>query len=171
MIYIIGCLCALLYLQRNIQLCQLYAAQNASWTSLYIVCCRVHNFAGVYFCRIKASRPTWEFCFKNLGGPRLHYKKKNVLQNFLSLVHDFWGTFANCFDTERSPDEWWPWIGQRRGKISEQTFQWHPRHWKLIFCLCMLLFKTSQSPVNVLSCFVPRFRPAPYSKYWGCGVY
>ncbi len=28
----------------------------------------------------------------------------NVLQNFLSLVHDCCGTFANCFDTERSPD-------------------------------------------------------------------
>ncbi len=27
----------------------------------------------------------------------------NVLQNFLSLVHDCCGTFANCFDTERSP--------------------------------------------------------------------
>ena len=29
----------------------------------------------------------------------------NVLQNFLSLVHDCCGTFANCFDTERSPVE------------------------------------------------------------------
>ena len=27
----------------------------------------------------------------------------NVLQYFLSLVHDCCGTFANCFDTERSP--------------------------------------------------------------------
>ncbi len=26
----------------------------------------------------------------------------NILQNFLSLVHDCCGTFANCFDTERS---------------------------------------------------------------------
>ncbi len=30
-------------------------------------------------------------------------KFANVLQNFLSLVHDCCGTFANCFDTERSP--------------------------------------------------------------------
>ncbi len=28
----------------------------------------------------------------------------NILQNFLSLVHDCCGTFANCFDTERSHD-------------------------------------------------------------------
>ena len=35
----------------------------------------------------------------------IHFSKTfaNVLQNFLSLLHDCCGTFANCFDTERNP--------------------------------------------------------------------